>query len=184
MTATVDVTETLVFTALRAFLLAFLPSVEVVKGQVNRVPEPIGPDFVTMIPIYRERIETNTVSFLDRYLTDPNLTGQRFDFQPVKLTVQLDVHGPNSPENSQIITSLWRSEAATLYFSRNGYSSMAPLYSEEPKQIPFANSEQQIEERWVIDIYMQINPTTTSFQDFADTLTPTVIEVEATYPVS
>ena len=184
MTATIDVTETLALTALRAFLLAYLPAIEVVKGQVNRVPEPLNPDFVVMIPIYRERIETNVTTFLDNYLTNPLVPGQRFDLQPVKFTVQIDVHGPNSPENSQIITSLWRSEAATLYFSRNGYSSMAPLYSEDPKQIPFADSEQQIEERWVIDLYMQINPTTTSFQDFADTLVATAINVEQTYPVS
>jgi hypothetical protein len=52
--------------ALRAFLLSVLPSgVSVVEGQDNRVPEPVGSDFVVMTTIRRERIETNVDTFGD-----------------------------------------------------------------------------------------------------------------------
>ena len=44
--------QTDVFTALRSFLLGVLPNgVEVIKGQVNRVAEPQGSDFVVFWPL-------------------------------------------------------------------------------------------------------------------------------------
>ncbi len=52
--------------ALRAFLLTLLPSgTEVVLGQVNRVPEPRGADFVVFWPLRRERLGTTGTDYLD-----------------------------------------------------------------------------------------------------------------------
>jgi len=52
--------------ALRNFLLAILPSgVPVIRAQVNRVPEPLSPDFVLMTPLRRERLATNTDAWTD-----------------------------------------------------------------------------------------------------------------------
>jgi hypothetical protein len=64
---TISVTQDDVFTAMRNFLRNILPAdVEVVRAPVNRVPEPVGDNYVMMIPLRRERIETNVDSWSDQ----------------------------------------------------------------------------------------------------------------------
>jgi hypothetical protein len=70
MPALLSLTEAQVFAALRSFLLGILPAgTEVTKTQVNRVPQPTGPDYVMMTPILRERLGTNRDSYEDTGLT-------------------------------------------------------------------------------------------------------------------
>ncbi|MGZ2484275.1 hypothetical protein ACVITL_002798 [Rhizobium pisi] len=59
-------TQSNILTALRSFLLAVLPAgTEVVQGQENRVPEPIGDDFVIMTPFLQNRLATNIDTYAD-----------------------------------------------------------------------------------------------------------------------
>lgn len=52
------------------FLKAILPTgVEVVRGQVNRVPEPQSPDFVVFWPTLKPRLGTNRDEYLDCVFT-------------------------------------------------------------------------------------------------------------------
>lgn len=83
-------TESEVFAALRATLLGFLPSgVEVVRGQVNRVPEPKPGNHVVMWLLLSKRLATNLDEFVDSVFTasiaggvmtvtavDPDLDGE------------------------------------------------------------------------------------------------------------
>lgn len=66
-TATVDITEFQVLAALRSFLLGALPlePENVIKGQVNRVAEPISENFVVFWPIAFPRLGTNVVTYAD-----------------------------------------------------------------------------------------------------------------------
>ena len=179
MSATLTLTESQTFTALRAFLLGVLPAgVEVIRGQDNRVPEPKGADFVLMTPTLRERLETNITSVLDPY---PALGGARADRQATRVTVQLDVHGPNSADNVQIVSTLFRSDYATTQFATSGFD-VTPLYTSEPHQMPFVNGEQQVEMRWTVDVVMQANPSVTTPQDFAGKLGIGIINVDVVYP--
>jgi hypothetical protein len=182
MPATLDLTESNSMTALRSFLLNILPNgIEVIQAQGNRVPEPSANDFVLMTPLFRERLETNTTTYIDEHLTSgPEL---RIDLQPTKLTVQVDVHGPNSGNNMQVITTLFFSEYAVEQFAISGFD-VTPLYHGTPKQVPFINGEQQYEQRWTVDLHMQINPSTTVTQQFADQLEVGVISVQAEYPIN
>lgn len=244
MSVVLDLTETLGFTAFRSFLLQILPTgIEVIRGEVNRVPEPEGLDFVIFWPTQQERLGTNYTTFTDcvfsgsitgtvltvtsfahgagslipglvlfdtgtvvqpnsvlgtqitgnpgdvgTYNVAPSQTvpsetiyeGIRADMVPVEWVVQVDVHGPNSADNTRIIESLFRSEYATDFFDQQTIQ-IAPLFAETPKQTPFLNSEQQYEYRWTIDLHLQINPIVNSPQQFADQLKITLIPVEETY---
>lgn len=174
-----DLTETIIFAALRGWLLTKMaPTLAVVMGQVNRVPEPAGDDFIVMWPLLRVRLETN----IHTYFADDNspLPDVKTIYQPTRLDVQLDVHGPNSGDNSQIISTLFRDEDATSYFDA-GTAAMQALYASDPHQAAFVNAEAQSENRWVIDLSLQINPTVTIPQKFADVVTPTTINVEEVY---
>ena len=181
MTTTISVTQDATLAALRSWLLSVLPDgTEVVAGQSNRVPEPRITDFVVMIPLLRERIETNITKYEDPY---PSTPSTRSVLQPTKLTVQLDVHGPNGGDNVQIVTTLFRDLNACEAFAASGID-VSPLYTSEPRQLPFINAEQQYEDRHTVDVVMQVNPIVTQSQDFADALHVGIINVDVVYPPS
>jgi hypothetical protein len=102
--------------------------------------------------------------------------------QPTKVTIQLDVHGPNSAENAQTISTLFRDEIGVQLFKTSGFD-VTPLYCSDPRQLPFENENQQIENRWVIDVHMQTNQAIAGVpQQFADEVTLTVNQVESEFP--
>ena len=78
---------------------------------------------------------------------------------PTKVTIQLDVHGPASGDNAAMIASLFFDSYATEQFATSGFA-VFPLYTSEPKQVPFSNAEDQIEFRYVVDVVLQCNPVT------------------------
>ncbi len=179
-TIPLSITQNQTFATLRTFLLSILPSgVEVFQAQTNRVPEPEGTDFVVMTPIMRERLEWNITTFVDGYPSHPQ---QRIDLQPTQVTIQCDVHGPNSADNVQVISTLWFSEYSIDNFAGSGYD-ITPLYNNDPHQSPFLDGEQQIENRWIIDLIMQVNTQTIVSQDFANELNVNIISVDAQFPI-
>lgn len=223
--------------ALRSFLLGLVASgTEVVRGQVNRVPEPRGADFVVFWPLRRDRLGTNVTTYLDTeivgsiagavltvtdviygeltpgltlygtgigpsantvlgsqlsgstggtgtYAVSPTQTlasstiyvGERDDLAPTDMVVQVDIHGPASGDNALRLETLFRSEYGTAAF---GSVEVIPLYCDSPRQMPFLNAEQQVEERWTVDVHLQLSAAVSTPQQFADTLTPTLIEVD------
>lgn len=169
--------------ALRAFLLSVLPlGVEVVLGQDNQVPQPAADDFVVMTIVGRGRLATNVVTYADG---GPGLAQERHAKQATQVTVQLDIHGPASSNTVQIISTLFRDEYGCDKFTDSGFD-VQPLFCSDPRQVPFLNESQQIENRWSIDAVMQANPVVTSPQDFATALrlgpVGAVKEVDAEFP--
>lgn len=98
-----------------------------------------------------------------------------------EVEVQIDVHGPNSADNAQRISTLLRDDYGVQLLASSGYD-VVPLHADEPKQIPFVNGENQYEDRYVIEAKLQINPTVTVPQQFAETVTVGTIDVDAVYP--
>lgn len=85
-----SLTESQMLTVLRAFLLDVLPAgTAVVKAQVNRVPEPIGGDFVVMTPLLRQRLSTNEDAFDDAaflgFITGDVLTVTEIEFGAIRI---------------------------------------------------------------------------------------------------
>lgn len=202
MTATINSTETQALSLLRAFILSVIPEpFECIRGLQNRVSEPNTPDFAVMTPLFKKRLATNLATYQDLVYA-----GRRIETAQTEFTIQVDFHGPSSGDNSQIFTTLWRSEVATSFFdttlmSQNistGTASIvtetgafivatyllaaAPLYCAEPRQMAFINGENQYEERWSVDAAMQINPAIQTVQQFADQLVVNIVEVDAAYP--
>lgn len=245
----ISITESNVFTALKSALLTFglqtatgadLPAAQIVKGQVNRVPEPQPNDFIVMWPLMRNRLATNIDAWLDNSFTGsitsnvltvtalakgsvvtglpiyganiatgcrvtaqltgtpggigtysvsttPNVTseviyGGEYDAtQYTEMVIQCDVHGPASGDNAQRISTLMRDMYGVQAF-QNVMDGIVPLYTDDPRQLPFTNAEQQWEDRWTIDVHLQVNIELVLSQQFAAALTVGVISVEATYP--
>lgn len=172
-------TQDTVITALRTFLLAVLPvGTDVILAQVNRVPEPTDPNFVLMTPIRQIRLSTNVRS--DEI---PPISSTSSITQSVEHVIQMDVHGPASGDNAVVIATLLRDQYGVDQFAAVD-ENVIPLYSEDPRQLPFINAESQYEDRWVIEAYIQANQTITITQQFADVVDVTLLEVDATYPPS
>jgi hypothetical protein len=98
--------------------------------------------------------------------------------QPTKVTLQLDVHGPNSEEYAQLVTTVLRDDYAEQQFAALGFD-IHPLYCNDPQQIPFLNSEEQWEDRWQIEIVVQANEVVSGLsQEFAAVAQVNLINVE------
>jgi hypothetical protein len=178
MAATISLTEQQTLTALRTVLLGILPDgTPVIRSEVNRVAEPSESDFCMLTPILRTRLATNTDSYIDAPFATPPV-GLRNSLNPMQITVQLDVHGPASADNAQMISTLFRDEYACIQFAATGFD-VQPLYAEDPRQTPFENAEQQTEYRWSVDVVLQANPVISTAQDFADVVVIDAFEADA-----
>ena len=76
MSATISLTQTQIFTGLVSVLNGFglaaaQPGVTVpiIRGQVNRVPEPNGQDFIVLWPVARDRLALNIETTMDTKIT-------------------------------------------------------------------------------------------------------------------
>lgn len=153
-----------VFTALRGWLLQVLSefaSVEVVQGQVNRVPPPKAQNFVVMWPLRNMRLSTAVETWDDTPAEIMDIA------RSTRLDIQLDVHGDDSADMAQVIATLWRSSFGVDTIPDRVF---APLFDVNPRQIPFINGEDQYENRWVIELSLQITPQVSTPMQYADKL--------------
>jgi hypothetical protein len=166
-----SITESMILTALRAFFLSVLPvGVEVVQGQTNRVAQPMAPDFIVMTPTARMRLATNVDTWNE---TIPNPVTIEVDTS-TQVTVQLDVHGPNSADHCQMISQVFRDYYGVDHIDTG---MIVPLYAGDAAQAPFINGESQYENRWVLPVVFQVNPVVSTPQDFASIVNATVIPI-------
>ena len=98
--------------------------------------------------------------------------------ESVQMAAQVDVYGPNSGNFAQIISALFRDEYAVSRFAAMS-PAISPLYADDPRQLAFSDGEQQYENRWSIDVEMQVDETVTVPQQFADVLTVNVANATA-----
>lgn len=106
--------------------------------------------------------------------------GLRQDDVPSEWVVQLDVHGPNSMNNTKLIDTLFRSDFGVSFFASQGFP-VVPLYCGDPRQAPWENAEQQIEFRWTMDLHLQVDMVVSSPQQFADQVVVKPIEAAVQY---
>lgn len=169
--------EDAIYVALRAFLQDVLPrnvdvdeGYEVVVGQENRVPEPKRQNYIVMWPLRMPRLSTNVVKLIAAGL-------QATYTQASQCAIQLDVHGPEALNNSQIISTMFRDSYAVEFFEKLG-TTIAPLYADDPRNMPFNSGEQQYESRYVVEANLQVNQTITITAQSATTLTVGITDVE------
>lgn len=164
---TPDITDDAIMTALRTFLLSILPAgVEVVQGQQNRVPEPTSDDFVVMTNASRTQLSTTT------HLYDP-ATATNSVGRSNSLDVQLDVYGPNSNDNAQVIATLFRDSYGCDALGPG----IQPLYCDDGHQMPLVNGEFQYQDRWRLTATLQANPQVSTPAAFMNSVAVTLVEV-------
>lgn len=171
-------TEDDIYNGLRAFLQNVLPLQStgpdvghvVIVGQVNRVSEPSEDNYVVMWPLRMPRLSTN----VERLATLGLLA--TFE-QSSQCVMQLDLHGPEAFNNASIVSTMFRSSYAVEFFEARG-STIAPLFADDPRQMPFTSGEQQYESRYVVEANLQVNQTITAIAQSAQSLELETIDVE------
>lgn len=98
-----------------------------------------------------------------------------------EVVMQVDVHGPASTDNAQTIQQLLRDPYGVRQFEGTGVS---PLYADDPKQMPFINAAKQYEDRWVVDVHLQVTPNINVPQEYADVLNVGLRNVPNQLPTS
>lgn len=104
--------------------------------------------------------------------------GVQTKMQETEVVYQLDVHGPNSSDFAQTISTMFRDPYAVDQFATSGFP-ISPLYADDPAQRPFVNENQQVENRWALDAHLQANITVSVAQQASDVLSVEAISVEA-----
>lgn len=175
MSATLNVTEDDLLTALRSFLLSILPAgMPVELSQVNNTSMPLDP-FVMMTPGQATGLSTNRLSYND---TGVYGTGTQKNARSSEWRCQIDCYGNGASNAAQTIATLWR----TMYACDVMPIDIQPLYAGEPHNTTMINDQKQYEDRWTLDLHLQYNPVVTVPQDFADKLHIDLAEIDATFP--
>lgn len=102
--------------------------------------------------------------------------------QPVKVSVQVDVHGSQSDNNRQIITTAFRDEYAVDFFASQN-PNIAPLSHDDPMMVPFENENQQWERRWIVMLHLEVDQTIVVPQQFFDVASIVPVDIDVAYPV-
>lgn len=172
MSTSISITESQLYTALRAFLLSLL-SCPIIQAQQNRAAMPKG-DFCAMTSLGTYGLSTDKASYTPTAGTESHGRSTRWD-------VQLDFYGQDATENANLIATMLRTDYAFNQFAASGID-MQPLYAEDPRQGTIVNGEQQYEKRWIVIAAFQFNPVVTVSQDFAASLTMIPAEIDAVFP--
>lgn len=103
------------------------------------------------------------------------LAGATSIMQPTEGVMQIDVHGPNSADNAQVISTLFRDDFAVQQLAGTGLS---PFFADDPRQMPFVTAANQYEHRWVLEAHFQIDPSVIIPQQFATALSIGLYDVD------
>lgn len=129
---------------------------------------------------------TYTVSVSQTVGSEVLSSGGKVLEQGAQVTLQLDFHSQNDTtagDMAQVVSTLLRDEFGVAQFAgQSPHYDVAPLYADDPRQMPFLNAEQQYEWRWVLECQLQANQIVAVPQQYADTVAVELISVDATYP--
>ena len=129
---------------------------------------------------------TYTVSPSQTVANEAMAAGTIKVLQPTDVVFQLDFHSANvgdSSDMAQTVATLFRDPYATEFFSAlTPPIDVAPLYVDDPRQMPFMNAEQQFETRWIVDVHLEANQVVSVGQQYADSVDIGLVSVTAAYP--
>lgn len=181
--AAIDITEAMLYADMGNFLALLFGTdpgcPAIVRGQGNRTPSPpvtTSTDttdttgFILMQFFVGKRTTTNQDTFNSTAQTQASQSNTQGKFQ-------LDFYGKLSGDWAKIFTTLFRDP-----YGCANLTVQQPLWADEAFQSALVDGEEQYEERWTVEAYVQYNPTTTVTQQSATALGVKVINVGEAYP--
>ncbi|AOA59926.1 phage neck terminator protein [Acinetobacter larvae] len=142
-----------IYKEVRSYLIGLF-SCEVIKGYQNDSPLPQNGVVMTIIS---ERDTDQAASYYQEE------EGTAYVQNSVEVMLQLDFYGDWAASRARQIANFWRSEYTT-----SALNTCQPLYSKQPVRLPFVNEQNQNEQRWLLEVYLQYNPEFKQDQAFLD----------------
>ena len=140
-----SITVDRVIEVLAAFVTPFIEGGQVVRAQVNRVPQPTPPCAVLT--------ELNQIDLTVPH-TDYDDT-KAIVGNSTKINVQIDFYGDKAGDYCKTVKNAFRSQWGYSNFPID----VKPLYTDDGIQAPLITGEQQYASRWILTVAMQYNPT-------------------------
>lgn len=141
------------------YLTTVSPVANCVRGYANRVPLPADPAIV-ISDTTRTILETPTAIW-----DDPN--GTVILTVPMKLGLQLDFYGATAGDVSHAVQTSFKSMWGAAQFP----DFIKPLYCDDAaSRAPLVTGEEQYDDRWILNCYLQYNSDVTVTQDYFDTV--------------
>lgn len=172
----ISIKEDDVYAALGQFILNVCPVIQVVRGQANRVPMPKADNIAVMQSTGRRAMSTVKRDYFppDPAQPDGSNVGVIATSVSTELQFQVDIYGVQSAENAQWLSTFFRDTRGTEFFEPTG---IAPLYCDDPVQMPLISGEDQWIERWMVTCRLGANIMVAAQVEYADSLITTLSEI-------
>lgn len=164
------------FLKLQPFIALIVPAgTPVMRAPINRVAQP-AVNHVIMTHLFFKRLRTNVTTYDDPAPeSDP---GTAIAEQGTEVHIQIDFYGLQAANWAQAFETVFRSEFATDALA----PTCAPLHADEARMIPLTTGEEQYLERYAVTAVLQYNPVTATPQQFADSASIALVNVDVRYP--
>jgi len=140
---------------IRLFLLGLFPDATMQIIQSTQNNQPLPENAIVMQVLFD--------SNMDESVTTYNPPNEAMVQNSVEVRVQLDFYGPMAESRSRIVANLWKN-----YYGTDNMEICKPLYVQSRQRHPYINDSNQYEDRFILDLGLQYNPTVTHAQDFAE----------------
>lgn len=175
---TPSITTAQLYTAVGNFLQTIVgvdpatsATVAVTSGQINRVSMP-NSAFINMWASDDDQLRTTIDTWDTTTQTQISEIG-------TKIKMRVDFYGPLSHDWMKAVVTFWRDVYGVTLLA----PTCAPLYYGKPVHATLIDGEEQYEDRWIVDLFLQYNPTFTAPQQSAvPPYKVTVVNVEQKYP--
>lgn len=144
-----------------------IPLNNVIRELSNKVPQPLG-EFVLMRGLKKKNLGWNSSTF--------TVAGMETILQPTEFKMQLDCYGPRAGDLATILGTIFETDNAVAFMAS---SNITPLWGDEPIEMPIVNGEEQYENRFVLPIHLQYNPTFLTPQESMLAAKVVTIDVES-----
>ena len=140
---------------IRLFLLGLFPDATLQIVQSTQNNQPLPENAIVMQVLFD--------SNMDESVTTYNHPNEAMVQNSVEVRVQLDFYGAMAESRSRIVANLWKN-----YYGTDNMEICKPLYVQSRQRHPYINDSNQYEDRFILDLALQFNPTVTHAQDFAE----------------
>lgn len=147
---------------IRLFLLGLFPDATLQIVQSTQNNQPLPENAIVMQVLFD--------SNMDESVTTYNPPNEAMVQNSVEVRVQLDFYGTMAESRSRIVANLWKN-----YYGTDNMTICKPLYVQSRQRHPYINDSNQYEDRFILDLGLQYNPTVTHAQDFAEDASVTII---------
>ena len=153
--AQLNVSNQDLYREIRLFLLGLFPDAtrQIIQSTQNN--QPLPENAIVMQVLFD--------SNMDESVTTYNPPNEAMVQNSVEVRVQLDFYGAMAESRSRIVANLWKN-----YYGADNMTICKPLYVQSRQRHPYINDSNQYEDRWILDLGLQYNPTVTHAQDFAE----------------